>query len=183
MIRKRLAVFVLFVTPVVVSVAFHMKSAGPVTQAPVESAKPKPVVPCNCEPLPKAPADAPFLKPQLIRTRPATAERSARVNLQAAFKSYNQEYFGGRLLANTEVVWSHELDDAGDYGDSVKKSDGHFLIRVSPYWNPGNEEARLTLLHEMCHVDTWGANELEHGPSWRTCRDRIMIEGALDDLF
>jgi hypothetical protein len=62
-----------------------------------------------------------------------------------------------------------------------------FVIRLDVIKNQERNVAKTTILHEMCHVKTWGEScHIPGQPS--TCRrwlvelHRIMLEGAFDDL-
>lgn len=97
--------------------------------------------------------------------------------LQDIFRFYNRTYWDGKLPA-TVVVWTG-LENS--YGETDLLPDGRYIIRLDALKNRENNVARSTLLHEMCHVKTWGATP-PHGLRWQAELHRIMLEGAFDDI-
>ena len=97
--------------------------------------------------------------------------------LQDIFKFYNRTYWDGRL-PTVLVVWTG-LENR--YGETDMLPDGRYVIRLDATKNREGNVARTTILHEMCHVRTWG-EDAQHGPRWRAELHRIMLEGAFDDI-
>jgi SprT-like family len=98
--------------------------------------------------------------------------------MQATFDTYNREYWDGKL-PKTVVVWTGLTKR---YGETEKQADGSFLIRLDAVKNKEQNVAKTTLLHEMCHVKTYGQDKVDHGDRWHAELHRIMLEGAFDDL-
>lgn len=104
--------------------------------------------------------------------------------LQDIYNSYNREYWDGKLPKAT-VVWT-ALDNK--YGETQQDADGRFLVRLDVVKNREANVAKTTILHEMCHVKTWGEKCHMTGVTG-SCRrfyielHRIMLEGAFDDLL
>lgn len=104
--------------------------------------------------------------------------------LQDVYKSYNREYWDGKLPAAT-IVWTALA--AGRFGETDVDANGRFIIRLDSIKNRETNVVKTTILHEMCHVKTWG--EECHIPGtpnkcrrWLAELHRIMLEGAFDDL-
>lgn len=99
--------------------------------------------------------------------------------LAAWYATYNERYFSGRLPKNTVVRWNF-LEDK--YGETEPPADGRFVILLDISRNRESIMARITLLHEMCHVATYDKG-FDHGLAWRAEIHRLMMEGAFDDLI
>lgn len=94
------------------------------------------------------------------------------------YSSYNMQYFDDGLPRDTELVYGPLKDAMGE----TTRVGGRFRITIDKRWAPAEVTQEATLLHEMCHVETW--TELDkHGPRWRTCVKRLQIAGAFDDLL
>ena len=104
--------------------------------------------------------------------------------LQDIEKSYNREYWDGKLPAVT-VVWT--ALNGKRFGETHQDENGRFVIRLDVLKNREQLVAKTTLLHEMAHVKTWGDTcHVEGQPDncrrWLAEIHRIMLEGAFDDL-
>ena len=99
--------------------------------------------------------------------------------LQDVWKYYNRAYWDGKLPANTVVVWAALGDDR--FGETEQEPNGRFVIRLDPVKNHERNVAKTTILHENCHIVTYGEKP-DHGPRWLAELHRIMLEGAFDDL-
>jgi hypothetical protein len=124
----------------------------------------------------------PVGSPQKAPPAPALAFTPG--DLQKIYDSYNREYWDGKLPAAT-LVWTGLPNDR--FGETDKDAGGRFVIRLDVIKNQERNVAKTTILHEMCHVKTWGEScHIPGQPS--TCRrwlvelHRIMLEGAFDDL-
>lgn len=101
------------------------------------------------------------------------------VELRAWFKTYNRDYFFGHLPeVRFEWVNLH-------YKLRMAETDCNFepcIIRMDPTYNEAFPVAKATMLHEMCHVESW--TELDqHGIKWQACMHKIWLEGAFDGLI
>jgi hypothetical protein len=118
--------------------------------------------------------------------------------LQDLFKSYNRQYWRGKL-PKTTVVWTalptrfgethqnEKNDYSADFGESEREDDGTFVIRLDVVKNREANVAKTTILHEMCHIKTWGEPCHQQGVPddcrrWLAELHRIMMEGAFDDI-
>ena len=99
--------------------------------------------------------------------------------LQDIYKYYNRTYWDGKLPANTTIVWTYPGNDR--FGETQQEADGRFVIRLDPIKNREGNVAKTTILHEMCHIKTYGERP-DHGARWLAELHRIMLEGAFDDL-
>jgi len=99
--------------------------------------------------------------------------------MQDIFDTYNREYWDGKL-PKTVIVWTGLPKQR--YGETEKQTDGSFIIRLDVIKNKEQNVAKTTLLHEMCHVKTYGKDKTDHGDRWHAELHRIMLEGAFDDI-
>jgi len=100
--------------------------------------------------------------------------------LQDLYKTYNRTYWDGKLPANATVVWTGLNKER--FGETTTDGNGRFVIRLDVMKNRERNVAKTTILHEMCHVKTYGQDKTDHGPRWLAELHRIMLEGAFDDL-
>lgn len=96
--------------------------------------------------------------------------------LQATYDSFNEEYFNNSLPKNAVV-------DYGEYDDDFMAttqviSGNRFHIALNESYTGGARNARLTLLHEQCHIKTWGQDRDQHGKLWRSCMLQLDMAGA-----
>ena len=99
-------------------------------------------------------------------------------NLYQLYDGYNDEYFDNKLPKNTVIDW----DETGDYMATTNLlPDGRFHIAFNPHYITAMRVARTSMLHEMCHIQTWGELDYQtgrHGPQWRTCMLGLDAAGA-----
>jgi len=102
--------------------------------------------------------------------------------LQDVFDTYNRQYWDGKL-PKTHVIWTAL---SKRFGETVKEDDGSFTIKLDVSWNVLPNVAKTTLLHEMCHIKTWGESchigTQGDCTRWQRELHRIMLEGAFDDI-
>lgn len=113
---------------------------------------------------------------------PSANDEAMSQRLASDFELYNQAYFGSQLPA-TAVHFEEPWDQDHKkhlMGALWHMGAGQHLIQISPYYAPDPKEANLTLLHEMCHLDT---GEHEHTSRWQACMHRLASEGAMDNLW
>ena len=111
--------------------------------------------------------------------------------LRAWFLSDDETYFNNELPQDTIILWQHipKNPDAQILGKTVHPLGGHiYIIYVDPFYNPNILTARLTLLHEECHIANYEedgdtTDTAKHGPSFDACFDRLYKQGALKDLL
>ena len=110
--------------------------------------------------------------------------------LQQDYLEYDKLYFDNKMPRNTVVV---SLGPAYAYGKDnmgiTERVDGVFFIQINPVFHPTQKQMDITLLHEMCHVVTWGSSDgpktqrKRHGPEWQACMLDLAEDGAFDDLW
>lgn len=99
--------------------------------------------------------------------------------LRAAHIRHNATWFGGKL-PDTTVLYAETPD--GDEGETICAKDWKVCsIFISPKYNPGLNEAELTLFHEECHEVT--PTDFGHGPEWQNCMKRLAAAGAFERLW
>jgi SprT-like family len=116
--------------------------------------------------------------------------------LQAIYADYNETYFNNELPRNTKIFYASDPDGADDIGDticSMDPSDPSNLkvlsctIYVAPYANVAQPVAIETLVHEMCHIETYqfkGSDEYDpHGKAWTNCMLRIAESGGFKNVW
>ena len=99
----------------------------------------------------------------------------------ATYDSLNTEWFFNKLPV-AKVYLSKPPCDNGCLGYTHKEDNGIYSIYIDPKMNPAGVERQLTLFHEMCHVETYGA-DMQHGPKWVGCMRRLAADGAFDYLW
>ena len=87
-------------------------------------------------------------------------------DLHSLYQQINLEYFGGRL-PDADVEWGN-LDS--DYGE-IRFNGPSITIILDPEENASESEVRMTLEHEMCHVQVFP--DQTHGTEWRNCMERF----------
>jgi len=93
-------------------------------------------------------------------------ERLRHADLHAWYQQENLTAFGGSLR-DTTVEWGDLREDDAE-GETYQLADDSFVIVLDRKQNMSESEARDTLIHEACHVATWG-EEPVHGPRWTAC--------------
>lgn len=104
-------------------------------------------------------------------------------NLSSWYQGYNDKYFQGELPVNTVV--SFDLRD-DRFMALTEHSGSYFRIDFNPKYNNSPKVARMTLLHEMCHIRQFVESEREfddHGIKWQTCMMNLAKQGAMSDLW
>lgn len=109
------------------------------------------------------------------------------VYLSFLYNAYNDVYFNGNLPRNIVVDWDPMLIPQHNMGltecpDDKVASDG-CKITLSPDQQRWSRVWMMTLLHEECHVATWGKEKDAHGKQFHQCMRRLANEGAFDELW
>lgn len=94
-----------------------------------------------------------------------------RVDLQALFDAFNEQYFGDRLATHS-VTWSDTTFTFRRGGDLLGATfnDRHAIEIHSSVTGP---LIRRILLHEMCHVECRNDPRM-HGPCFMNCLQRLV---------
>lgn len=107
---------------------------------------------------------------------------SPKDRLYEIYSEYNSLYFGSKLPK--EVVIDHS--EAVQMATTMKMPDGYFHIAFNDKYTAAEVVQNLVLLHEMCHVKTWGEQPTDgtfdqsrrHGPLWRSCMLELNVQGV-----
>lgn len=113
--------------------------------------------------------------------------------LQAIYADYNETYFGNDLPKDTKILYASDPDGADDIGDTICSMDPTSMkvltctIYVAPYANIAQPVAIETMIHEMCHIQTYqfkGSDEYDpHGKEWTSCMLRIAETGGFKNVW
>jgi predicted SprT family Zn-dependent metalloprotease len=100
-------------------------------------------------------------------------ERLRQTDLQTVYQQINQESFNGELTDAT-VGWSSLPDN---YGTTVFYSDESAEIEIDRGSITSEEQLRLVLSHEMCHIATRDevakTGQGAHGAAFQACMARF----------
>lgn len=123
---------------------------------------------------------------------PALVPKFGRVDtayMRVLYTTYNDAYFQNRLPKNTVVDM---LEPNPDYMASTTCDNDACEIHFNQDYVVAARTAKLTMLHEMCHVKTWGKDEttfgevteqIQHGRRWRSCMLELDAEGANREIL
>ena len=111
-----------------------------------------------------------------IRTVLAAEEFHRPEALHRVYADVNRQGFAG-ALPDVRTDWA-VLKSPEASGETFFDGKG-FVILLDPDNNPTPEEARLTMMHEACHVATYGKDSDPHGPTFQACRARLQKFGAV----
>jgi len=105
--------------------------------------------------------------------------------LMAWYDSYNERYFRNFLPKDTVVVYGDTEKLAPNSMGATFKDGLRFHILLNPFYTTAPVVAHETLLHEMCHIETWNVHDSldGHGKAWRSCMNRLYKEGAMEGLL
>jgi hypothetical protein len=115
-------------------------------------------------------------------------------DLQSDYYEYNDKLFWG-ALPHATVEWA-DLSQTADMGSTKTRPDGSIVILIDPKLNPAARQARMTLLHEMCHISNWKKRPIipgsilqesygldGHGPAFDGCMLGIAKQSGFKDLW
>jgi hypothetical protein len=97
---------------------------------------------------------------------------SSHWSLRRYFNYYNRKYFGGRLPADTQLIWDAQ-GSTHAYAINGSIHMDHALRGFTKY-------AKMVLLHEMVHIEN---PRLSHGIKFRNRIRQLFEAGAFDDLL
>jgi hypothetical protein len=113
--------------------------------------------------------------------------------LAGIYRSYNDTYFGGKLPKDTAVLYSADPDDPTNIGATQCSVDPSTMkpmsctIYVAPYANVAQPVAIETMIHEMCHIQTFVAGKTDgdgsHGKEWTACMLGVAMSGGMDGVW
>jgi hypothetical protein len=91
---------------------------------------------------------------------------------------YNRRYFGSRLPTDLGIVWEPTAEDVGSY---ERWANGEKKITLDPKYALDSRQARMTLLHEMVHVEIDPV--AGHGKLFQEGMIRLALAGAFRRLW
>lgn len=101
--------------------------------------------------------------------------------LRQWYREYNDLYFDNSLPSDTTIDFN--LKD-GTMASTGMVNFQRFNISFDYHYVAAQRTGRFTLLHEMCHIKTWGEMEDgNHGPRWRTCMLAIDQQGEFRTII
>lgn len=114
--------------------------------------------------------------------------RVTEAGLYQAYALFNSGWFAGDLPEDTEIHLGDIPSGYAGYQSIMGLTDWDaqrkkFVIYISSKWNPGSSTADLTLIHEMCHVQTFNQEFDDHGPKWEQCMVNIAEHGGLHGIW
>lgn len=105
--------------------------------------------------------------------------------LEPWYLGYNVKYFNGELPTDIQITHDLVNDCCMAVTNYVGKT-GLSSIQFNKKYEPSLKQARMTLLHEQCHIFLATHNEFElddHGPKWQICMHDLSRKGAFEDLW
>lgn len=102
-------------------------------------------------------------------------------SLKQQYLHYDAQSFNNRLPKDA-IVFYAPVGSQGEMGNT-EKCGSYICIRIDPNYNKAPRVATMTLLHEMCHVDTMGTELGPHGAMWQACMYRLAATGVFADLW
>jgi hypothetical protein len=91
---------------------------------------------------------------------------------------YNREFFGGKLPPNIPILYDSRK---GSVAQLESDSQGSLAIVFNPVHATEAGVVRITLLHEMVHVEQWPARN--HGKRYQKRIDELYAAGAYRGLL
>lgn len=103
--------------------------------------------------------------------------------LESLYTVDNEGYFQNRLLHTTEIV---TFDDPLIKKMAYTQCDDevtYCTISFNLAYSLAGRTAAYTMLHEQCHIKTWGKEGNGHGKVWRSCMLQLDSQGAFRELL
>lgn len=112
------------------------------------------------------------------------------VHLKHEYNFVNLMIFDGNLPNNTIIEYIIPRPECKHWhcewdfwiGQSAKIDD-HFVIQINPLMNPTDQQEEVTIVHESCHVLTWGKEAGDHGQTWHDCMRNAAKQEEFIDLL
>ncbi len=124
--------------------------------------------------------------PELPST-PTVANDAVTVDyLEKLYATDNEEFFRNKLPKNPRI----DLLEEQYMASTVCSDDGKdCVVKFNLKYVAARRVADFTILHEMCHIKTWGKDvddfgqEIVHGKLWRSCMLQIDQRGAFREIL
>jgi SprT-like family len=117
--------------------------------------------------------------PQEVKHHPDTSVEM----LRKWYREFNEAYFQNKLPDNT--TFDLNLRN-GNMAQTSIPGWAVFNISMDPHYVAAQRMGQLTLLHEMCHVETFTDSrdpKVQHGEKWLACMTRIDVAGGFRDII
>jgi hypothetical protein len=108
--------------------------------------------------------------------------------LRNLYATYNEAYFRNRLPKGDDI--DIDLAEPKFMASTMCNDDGtQCNIKFNEKFTGAPRVADFTMLHEMCHVKTWGKDlnskgeQADHGRVWRSCMLQLDAEGAFREII
>ena len=99
-------------------------------------------------------------------------------SLRRWYRDFNRRWFANRLGHEVDILYA---PIEGCWGDTRPDDPECFVIRINPRYSLCTRSARLTLLHEMVHVELWPY--AAHGPRFEARMQALAAAGAMRGLW
>lgn len=99
------------------------------------------------------------------------------------YAEFNAEYFKNRLPKDIDI--DMDLHNS-DMGETRMPGGKRFSLSFNAHYVAAQRVGAETLMHEMCHIKTWGEIDQptgNHGPRWRACMLEIDQQGFNRELL
>lgn len=111
-----------------------------------------------------------------------------KVNLKRLYDDYNRRYFDNKLPKQARIVPSRRMPKRSALGTTEynpKYGEQAFCVKINYKLEKMLDIAKLTLLHEMCHIKllNYEKNSFIHGKQFNQEMRRLANIGAFDGLW
>lgn len=97
----------------------------------------------------------------------------------------NETFFQNKLLKNPSI----DLLEEHDMASTMCHENGSCELKFNLRYVAAPRVAMFTMLHEQCHIKTWGKDldtlgqEIAHGKLWRSCMLQLDMQGAFREII
>jgi hypothetical protein len=98
--------------------------------------------------------------------------------LKRWYNEFNRRWFEEGLPEEVDVLYAPV---EGCWGETVPVDRHSFVIRIDPHCAISNRVTKMTLLHEMTHVELWPY--CTHGPRFERRMQELAACGAMRGLW
>jgi hypothetical protein len=104
--------------------------------------------------------------------------------LQTIYDQYNGWWFGDELPKDVILRYGPAVDVQGRSNMAITRMHyGRFITEFNPKYNQADTHLKMNMLHEQCHIATWGQEFDDHGPKFQACMLRLANQGAFNSLW
>lgn len=105
-------------------------------------------------------------------------ERLSDKRLRRWYRENNERWFNGRLPDDVDVIYAPV---SGCSGMVTQDNAEDFILTINPKYAIDMKAVRITLLHEMVHIDL--APYYTHGERFQNAMKRLAVMGAFRGLW